>query len=74
MVRAIGGDAVGMSTVPEVIVAKHMGMDCFRISIITDVGGPRNRFHRFSRRGLQAANKAMPNVIKIVKGLVKNYQ
>jgi len=67
-------DAVGMSTVPEVIVAKHMGMDCFGISIITDVGGPEIAFTVSHEEVLQAANKAMPNVIKIVKGLVKNYQ
>ena len=74
MVRAIGGDAVGMSTVPEVIVAKHMGMDCFGISIITDVGGPEIAFTVSHEDVLQAANKLMPIVIKIVKGLVKNYQ
>lgn len=73
MVRAIGGDAVGMSTVPEVIVAKHQGMDCFGISIITDLGGPEIAFTVSHEEVLQAANKAMPTVIKIVKGLVKNY-
>lgn len=73
MIKAIGGDAVGMSTVPEVIVAKHQGMDCFGISIITDVGGPDIALTVTHEEVLQAADKAMPNVIKIVKGLVKNY-
>ncbi|QDP84695.1 purine-nucleoside phosphorylase [Chryseobacterium sp. SNU WT5] len=73
MIKAIGGDAVGMSTVPEVIVAKHQGMDCFGISIITDLGGPDIALAVSHDEVLHAAEKAMPNVIKIVKGLVKNY-
>ena len=48
-------------------------MDCFGISIITDVGGPDIAFTVSHEEVLQAADKAMPNVIKIVKGLVKNY-
>ncbi|SIQ93353.1 purine-nucleoside phosphorylase [Chryseobacterium sp. RU37D] len=73
MIKAIGGDMVGMSTVPEVIVARHMGMDVFGISIITDLGGPEIAFSVSHEEVLNAANKAMPNVIAVVKGLVKNY-
>jgi len=73
MIKAIGGDMVGMSTVPEVIVARHMGMDTFCISVITDLGGPDIAFAVSHEEVLNAANKAMPNVIAVVKGLIRNY-
>jgi purine-nucleoside phosphorylase len=36
--RTIGADAVGMSTTPEVIIARHMNLPCFAVSVITDLG------------------------------------
>src|SRR5258708_2957685 len=38
MIHILGGDAVGMSTVQEVIAAVHLGMECFAMSVITDLG------------------------------------
>ncbi len=70
MVRKLGADCVGMSTVPEVIVAKHQGMRVFCISVITDLGGPEIAIPVSHEEVLNAANKAMPKVITLVKGLI----
>ena len=72
MVRKLGADCVGMSTVPEVIVARHMGARVFCISVITDLGGPEIAIPVSHEEVLNAANKAMPQIITLVKGLIAN--
>ena len=68
--RIIGGDAVGMSTVPEVIVANHAKMKCFAISIITDLGVP-NKIVEVSHEEVQEiANNVQPLMTLIMKELV----
>lgn len=74
MVRVLGGDAVGMSTVPEVIVARHQNMEVCALSVITDLGGPEISPDVSHEEVLNAANIAMPNVILLVKNLIKNYR
>ncbi|MDE6272219.1 MAG: purine-nucleoside phosphorylase [Muribaculaceae bacterium] len=69
--RIIGGDAVGMSTVPEVIVANHAGMEVFGISVITDLGGKDVKQVPTHEEVQQAAVKAQPTVVKLVTTLVE---
>lgn len=58
--RVIGGDAVGMSTVPEVIVANHAGMTVFGVSVITDLGGKDIKEVPTHEEVQKAAVKAQP--------------
>lgn len=68
--KAIGGDAVGMSTVPEVIVARHAGMRVFALSIITDLGGF-EPIQKVSHEEVQrVANEAQPRMTTLVRELI----
>ncbi len=69
--RIIGGDAVGMSTVPEVIVANHAGMRCFGISIITDLGVPGKIVEVTHEEVQQIGNSVQPLMTLIMKEIVK---
>ncbi len=69
-VRNIGGDAVGMSTVPEVIAARHMGIPCFAMSVITDLGVP-GRIEKTTHEMVQrVAEKVEPDLTYIMKQLI----
>ncbi|WP_456423966.1 purine-nucleoside phosphorylase [Lutibacter sp.] len=72
MVKILGADAVGMSTVPEVIAAKHLGMTCFGISVITDLG-VEGKVEAVSHEEVQKAAKLSENAIgKLVAEFVKS--
>lgn len=69
-VRAIGADAVGMSTVPEVIVARHMNIPCFAISIITDLGVPGKIKEVSLQDVIDVANRQEPKMTLIMRELI----
>ena len=73
MVKILGADCVGMSTVPEVIVARHMDMECFGLSVITDMGNEENIETVSHDEVLEAAKKAEPNVRSLIKELILKY-
>ncbi len=69
--RIIGGDAVGMSTVPEVIVANHAGMKVFGVSVITDLGGKDVTDVPTHEEVQRAAEDAQPRMMQIMRSLVE---
>jgi purine-nucleoside phosphorylase len=68
--RIIGGDAVGMSTVPEVIVANHMALPVFAISVLTDEGFPEVLKPVRIEDILETAREAEPKMTKILSQLI----
>lgn len=69
--RIIGGDCVGMSTVPEVIVARHCGLPVFAVSVITDLGGQEIPVEVTHEEVLNAANVAEPKMTAIIQEMFK---
>jgi purine-nucleoside phosphorylase len=70
MVRILGADAVGMSTVPEIIAARHMEIPCFAISIITDLGVP-GKIKKVSVADvIEVASRQEPKMTTIIKELI----
>lgn len=70
MYHILGGDAVGMSTVPETIIARYLGMEVFALSVITDLGVVGQVEKASHEEVLNAAKKAEPNTVKLVSALV----
>ena len=71
MYHLLGGDAVGMSTVPEVIVAHHCGIRTFGISVITDLGGFDEPVEVSHEEVQLAANAAQPLMTEIMREMIK---
>lgn len=73
MVKNLGADCVGMSTVPEVIVARHMEMETFGVSVITDMGDEDNIEEVNHAEVLKAAEAAEPDVRRLIQEMIKQY-
>ena len=71
LIKAVGGDVVGMSTVQETIAAVHCGMKVFAISVVTDLGIREDNNIITHQEVLEAANAAEPKLTLIMSDLVK---
>ncbi len=72
--RTIGGDAVGMSTVPEVIVANHLKIPIAAVSVLTDEGNPDDLKPVNIQDIIETAGKAEPQMITLFRGLIKRIE
>ena len=71
MLKLIGADAVGMSTVPEIIVANHLNLKAAAVSVLTDECDPDNLKPVDIQEIIAMANKAEPDMITIFKELIE---
>jgi purine-nucleoside phosphorylase len=71
MIKIVGADAVGMSTVQEVITAVHCGMEVFAMSVITDLGIREEENVITHQEVLDAANESAPKLTSIFKALIQ---
>jgi purine-nucleoside phosphorylase len=72
MLKIIGAHAVGMSTVPEIIVANHLKLNVAAISVLTDECDPENLKRVNISEIIAMAQKAEPDMIILFKGLIKS--
>lgn len=72
--KIIGADAVGMSTVPEVIVANHLGIPVAAVSVLTDEGNPDDLQPVDIQDIIEAAGKAEPHMITLFRELIKRIE
>lgn len=68
--RIIGGDAVGMSTIPEILVARHMGMECFGISVITNSTAKPEHIQTSHAEVQDVGNAAQPRLSALLKEII----
>ncbi|WP_308990924.1 purine-nucleoside phosphorylase [Mariniflexile litorale] len=71
MLKILGADAVGMSTVPEIIVANHLKLKVAAVSVLTDECDPNNLKPVDITEIIAMAEKAEPNMITLFKELIK---
>ena len=71
--REVGADLVGMSTIPEVIVARHMSMRVFGMSVITDLGGFGVPVKVSHEEVQEAANVAQPKMTEVIAEMIKRF-
>ena len=70
-IHRIGGDVVGMSTVPEVLMARHAGMKIFVVSVVSNQCFPIEDLTETTlEEVIEVVGKATPNVVRLVRGLV----
>lgn len=73
MLRMLGSDSVGMSTVPEVVTAKHMGMQVLGVACITDMAIPDHPVHLTHGQVMAVANRTKPRFQGLIKGCLERF-